>query len=109
MKTAVVRNNDLKLYMRPDTRTWKTNPEVLSQMLNEFKIDSPPTTDGFGSNSKNQVIFADIWARELPVSKEVVKIKRVGMSRSSCSVLLPRQVVQVSQEFNLTVYGDLNG
>ena len=46
--------------LRPDTRSWKTNPEVLSEMLDEFKIDSPPTPADFAMRYKNKVIFADI-------------------------------------------------
>ena len=47
IRTAVVHKNELKLYMRPDTRSWKTNPEGLSEMLDEFKIDSPLTPADF--------------------------------------------------------------
>jgi hypothetical protein len=38
MKTAVGHKNELKLYMRPDARSWKTDSDVLSQILDEFKI-----------------------------------------------------------------------
>ena len=40
-RTAVAHKDDLKLYMCPDTRHWKTNSEVLSEMLDEFKMPTP--------------------------------------------------------------------
>jgi hypothetical protein len=60
MKTAVLHKNDLKFYMRPDTRSWETNPEVLTEVLDEFKVVEDLVPARFYRSWKDKVIFADI-------------------------------------------------